>query len=91
MNSQEMLAALTPEIVSRFREAIETGRWPDGRVLTAGQRQTCIEAVMVWEYHHLPEEQRSGYMPTKQQQLAEDQTSDPCEDEPGAERPVRLI
>lgn len=29
MNVEQLLAALTPEIVARFRTAIEIGKWPD--------------------------------------------------------------
>ena len=56
---------LTAEIVQRFKCAIETGRWPDGRKLTADQVATCMEAVIRYEHQHLPKEQRSVYVPTK--------------------------
>ncbi|MDO5768832.1 MAG: DUF1315 family protein, partial [Psychrobacter sp.] len=53
MDKQTILASLTPEIVDRFRTAIEIGKWPDGRALSDEQRQTCLQAVMVWEHEHL--------------------------------------
>ena len=59
---QKMLAALTPELVDSFRRAIETGKWPDGRRLTEAQRATCLQAVIAWEHHHLPETARTGYI-----------------------------
>ena len=62
MNKETMLASLTPEIVDKFRIAIEIGKWPDGRQLTADQRQTCMQAVMVWEHEHLPPAERVGYI-----------------------------
>ncbi len=62
MNKNTILASLTPEIVASFREAIEIGKWADGRKLTAEQRQTCLQAVMVWEHEHLPPEERIGYI-----------------------------
>lgn len=58
----KMLEALTPEIVASFRQAIELGKWPDGRRITPEQRQTCMEAMIAWEHHHLPEEERTGYI-----------------------------
>ena len=62
MDKQTILASLTPEIVDRFRTAIEIGKWPDGRALTDEQRQTCLQAVMVWEHEHLPPHERIGYI-----------------------------
>jgi uncharacterized protein YeaC (DUF1315 family) len=57
-----MLAALTPEIVANLKTAVELGKWPDGRRLSDEQRRTCLQAVIVWEGRHLPEEQRTGYI-----------------------------
>lgn len=82
--AQAMLEALTPELIARFRDAVATGRWPDGRTLTAEQRETCMQAVLLWEHEHLPAEERTGYMPPKAEQCAEDHA------EPD-EKPVRLI
>jgi uncharacterized protein YeaC (DUF1315 family) len=59
---EKILAALTPEIVTNFKRAIELGKWPDGRRLTDEQRVTCLQAVILWEGKHLPEEQRTGYI-----------------------------
>lgn len=59
---EKMLAAMTPELLSAFRLAIEIGKWPDGRRLTPEQRETCMQAVIAWELKHLPEEQRTGYI-----------------------------
>ena len=50
MDKQAILSALTPEIVEKFRQAISLGKWEDGRKLTEEQRQTCMQAVMVWEH-----------------------------------------
>ena len=60
---EQIARQMTPEIYQNMRRAIELGRWPDGRTVTAQQRETCIQAVIAWEAMHLPEEQRSGYMP----------------------------
>ena len=59
---EKMLAAMTPELVSAFRLAIEIGKWPDGRRLTPEQRETCMQAMIAWELKHLPEAQRTGYI-----------------------------
>ncbi|MDQ8036536.1 MAG: DUF1315 family protein [Pedobacter sp.] len=59
---EKMLLAMTPELVTAFRLAIEIGKWPDGRRLTPEQRETCMQAMIAWELKHLPEEQRTGYI-----------------------------
>ena len=60
MDKQTILASLTPEVVDKFRMAIELGKWQDGRKLTAEQRETCMQAVMVWEHEHLAPAERAG-------------------------------
>ncbi|WP_201577717.1 YeaC family protein, partial [Psychrobacter sp. H8-1] len=62
MDKQTILASLTPEVVEKFRVAIELGKWPDGGRLTVEQRETCMQAVMVWEHEHLPPAERTGYI-----------------------------
>lgn len=65
MNKHAILASLTPEIVDKFRRAIELGKWDNGDKLTKDQLQTCMQAVLVWEYEHLPVDERTGYLPKK--------------------------
>lgn len=62
MDKQTILESLTPEVVDKFRMAIELGKWPDGRKLSAEQRETCMQAVMVWEHEHLSPAERTGYI-----------------------------
>lgn len=62
MNKQTILASLTPEIVEKFRTAIELGKWADGGKLSADQRETCMQAVMIWEHEHLAPIERTGYI-----------------------------
>ena len=62
MNKETVLASLTPEIVDKFRVAIEIGKWPDGRKLSAEQRETCMQAVMMWEHEHLEPSERVGFI-----------------------------
>ena len=102
MNVDEIMAALTPEIVVRFKTAIETSKWPDGRVLTQEQREICMQAVVAWEFKHLPEDQRTGYIDrgTKKKDEACDShdssknhshKDQSTENDPNEERPLRLI
>lgn len=63
MNSEHlerMLAALTPAAYHNLKRAVELGKWPDGQTLTDQQRQTCLEAVIVYEHRYLAEDKRSG-------------------------------
>lgn len=60
---RSVVRQLTPEIYENMRRAVELGRWPDGRVVSPQQRETCMQAMIAWEAEHVPEEQRTGYMP----------------------------
>lgn len=62
MNIDQTLAMLDADIVAKLKTAIEIGKWPTGVALTAEQRQTCMQAVAVWEYKNLPEHERTGYI-----------------------------
>ncbi|MCP5174746.1 MAG: DUF1315 family protein [Moraxellaceae bacterium] len=57
-----MLAALNPDIVANFKQAIALGKWADGRRLSEEQKETCMQAVLLWEMQHLPEQERTGYI-----------------------------
>ena len=60
---QRMLAVLTPDMIDKFRSAIELGKWPDGKRLTREQTETCMPAIIGWEMKNLPEHARSGCIP----------------------------
>lgn len=94
MNIDQMLAALTPEIVARFKTAIETGKWPNGQAVSPEQRETCMQAVVAWEYKNLPEEQRTGYIDRgskKKDESCDSHSHEPAGDKPDEERPLRLV
>jgi uncharacterized protein YeaC (DUF1315 family) len=63
--NEEFLAALNDDVIQSFRTAVEIGKWPDGRELTAEQRETCMQAIIVYENANLPENERTGYVPPK--------------------------
>ena len=62
MEYQDLLKQLSPEVYTRFKRALELGRWPDGQPLTDDQRQHCMQAVIAYDQIHLSEEQRVGYI-----------------------------
>ena len=74
MDYQDLINSLTPEIVATIKRAVELGRWPDGRTLSAQQREHCTRAIIRWDQAHLPEQERTGYIDRghKQGQRAED-------------------
>ena len=88
MNIEQMLATLTPEIVQRLKTAVEIGKWPNGVALTQEQRETCMQAVLAWEYTHLPEEERTGYIDKGHKE--EDEECDSHVPEPEF-KPIRFV
>ena len=73
MNNSDIAARLQPEIIARFRRAIETGKWPDGSKLSQEQKEICLQAVITYEHHNLPEDERTGYVPSKKTACARDE------------------
>jgi hypothetical protein len=62
MTLEELIANLTPEMHQQLKRAIELGKWPDGRKLTAEDKEVCMQAVISYEMKHLPEDQRVGFI-----------------------------
>lgn len=63
---EKLLEAVTPEVYQRFKQAIETRKWPSGQHLTPAQMATCMEAVIAYDLKHLPPEERVGYVQPKE-------------------------
>ncbi|RUO36474.1 YeaC family protein [Aliidiomarina sanyensis] len=53
MQYDDVLRAVSPEIYERMKEAVETGRWPDGNRLTPAQLENAMEIVMVYQARRL--------------------------------------
>lgn len=49
MNVESLMASMTPATYTRLREAVETGKWPDGRALDDNQKAVCMQAVMLYQ------------------------------------------
>ncbi|HEY6131669.1 MAG TPA: DUF1315 family protein [Halioglobus sp.] len=73
MNYLQLIESMTPEIYQSLSRSVELGRWPDGRRLTTEQRVNAMQAIIAWGERHLAQEDRVGYIETKQQ------PADPCE------------
>ncbi len=76
MDPNDILRNITPEIVERFKTAVERGKWPDGSVLSKQQQQTCLQAIIVYEQKYVAPAERTGYLPKKET---------PCEDKAAEE------
>jgi len=89
MTYEELIERLDPAVYRNLRQAIELGKWPDGRKMTAEQRAISLEAVIYYENkHNIPEEERVGYLdrgskagtacdPSVQHRAGENQDVDP--------------
>jgi len=65
MKFEDVAQTLTPEIYDRFKQAVELGKWPDGRALTKEQKEICLQAIMLYESRHqMDESDRVGYVDT---------------------------
>ncbi|WP_257274931.1 MULTISPECIES: YeaC family protein [unclassified Endozoicomonas] len=76
MQLKDFLARMTPEIYHNMKQSLELGRWPNGDMLTADQREGILEALIAWEHDNLPEEERIGYMPVSCKSASEQDESE---------------
>lgn len=65
MSFEDVAKQLNPEIYQRFKQALELGKWPDGRVLTKEQKEICLQAVILFEASHKAESERVGFIERK--------------------------
>ena len=63
----ELVESLTPSMVSDLKQAIELGKFPDGRVVSREQKELMIEATILYDSLKLPEEERTGFIHRKKQ------------------------
>ncbi|MBF7072612.1 DUF1315 family protein [Glaciecola sp. MH2013] len=49
MNVDQLVQAMTPEIFENLRTAVETGKWPDGAVLSPEQKENSLQAVLLYQ------------------------------------------
>ncbi|MEC8429531.1 MAG: DUF1315 family protein [Pseudomonadota bacterium] len=65
MDFKQLLDSITPEVYENLKTAIELGKWGNGEKLTQEQKELCMQAVIAYEHNHVPEDQRTGYIPPK--------------------------
>lgn len=49
MDISQLITQMTPDLYRRVQQLVETGKWFDGQPMTAEQRETCLQAVMVYQ------------------------------------------
>ncbi len=76
MNIDDLLNRITPELYQTLRQSLELGKWPNGRCLTSQQKETVLQAMIVYEHQSLPETEHTGYMPDKCQSTVDDNAVD---------------
>lgn len=52
MSFQQVVANMPQEVYERLRTAVELGKWPDGKPLTAEQKENSLQAVLAWQSMH---------------------------------------
>lgn len=49
MQLESLVASMTPEVYQNLRTAVETGKWPDGKALSQAQRESSMQAVLLYQ------------------------------------------
>ncbi|MFT6267809.1 MAG: hypothetical protein ACJAVV_000608 [Alphaproteobacteria bacterium] len=49
MEIEQLLAVMSEDIYNKFKQAIETGKWLDGNSLSEEQRETVLQAVLLYQ------------------------------------------
>ena len=85
MNFEDAAQQISPDIYQRFKEALELGKWPDGRVLTKEQKEICLQAIIVYETAQgIPENKRTGYVDSTKK-------TSPCGPKNDDPDPIRIL
>ena len=80
MNFEDVAEAISPDVYQQFKQALELGNWPDGRVLTVAQKEICLQAIMLYEAkHQMAETERVGYVDSTKK--TEPCATDPSQDD----------
>lgn len=62
LSFDRLIDSVTPEIYQNLKQAIEIGKWPDGRQLTLEQKEHTLQAVIAYEHQHVCEQERVGFI-----------------------------
>ena len=62
MDYQNMIESMSPEVYQSLRQAVEIGKWPDGRPVSREQRENAMQAIIAWGQRYLPAQDRPGFI-----------------------------
>ena len=66
MQFDDLINTITPDAYQKLKRAVELGKWPDGRALSAAQKEICLQAIMLYEAkHNIDLSERIGYVDSK--------------------------
>lgn len=94
MKFEDVAQQIDPEIYRRFKEAVELGKWPDGRVLTKEQKEICLQTIMMYEAkHQMPDDERIGYVDSskKTSPCGTDSSSDKGGPDNDGSEPLKIL
>ena len=61
----DLVESLTPDMVSDLKRAIEVGKFPDNRMVTAQQKELMLGAIIRYDALNVPECNRTGFIQGK--------------------------
>ena len=76
MNVDKVLELVTPDVYQKFKQAIALRKWPDGKAVSNDQMEICMQAIIAYEHAHVPEEERTGYLPPKPECVSHDDNAE---------------
>ena len=85
MNITKLIAMIDPDIYESLKKAVEIGKWKNGTVLTAEQKELCMQAIIAYDIKHKPEHERVGYVASMSDSCGKSDLTETTE-----LRPVRL-
>ena len=58
---EALIDEMSAEVYEALKLAVEISKWPDDRRLEEEQRDLCMQAIILFEAKHLPEQDRIGF------------------------------
>ena len=58
---EQLIDGMSSDVVGSLRLAVELGKWCDGARLNPQQIDFCMQAIILYEAKHLPEQKRVGF------------------------------
>ena len=62
MDYRQLVETMTLETYQNLKRSVELGKWPDGKPLSAEQRENAMQAVILWGETHLEADERVGFI-----------------------------